>query len=162
MSDVITESVFDAPVFRYTVRTPESRHGAIKARAERCGLTPGQLVQALFDRIDLTRDDGDIAAAIADFNRLFPAIETTRQLSDRARSVGLTVRELKVFRALSMMAGAIRVVRPHAMDVAARSGVSPAHIDGAIDRLVEKGFIAVAPSTGRGRRAYSICRMPDL
>lgn len=156
------DAMFDPPVFRYTVRTPETRHAALKERASRVGMTTGQLVQALFDCIDLSRADGQVSIAKEHFDRLFPRQETTKELERRAASCGLTARELKVFRALAAAAGPIRIVRPSAMDMTARSGVAASDLDTIYDRLLEKGFIAVSTSQGRGRRAFTIARMPEL
>lgn len=156
------DALFDPPVFRYTVRTPESRHAALKKCAARNGMTPGQLVQALFDCLDLSRADGQVAIAKEHFEKLFPRQETTKQLADRAASCGLTVRELKVFRALVASAGPLRIVRPSAIDITARSGVAASDLDTTYDSLLSKGFISIAPSQGRGRRAYTIARMPEL
>ncbi|QKV20262.1 hypothetical protein [Oricola thermophila] len=156
-------ATFDPPIYRFTVRAPESRHNAIRLAAARHGMTPGQMVQALFDRIDLTALDGEVAKAAAHHKALFPKTrETTRELAERAKSVGLSVRELKVFRALADMAGVGGIVRPMAMDIETRSGVAASHVEAAYQVLLDKGFIAVAPSTGRGRRAFTICRMPEI
>lgn len=157
------ENTFNPPAFRFTVRTPESRHAAIKKAAAKVGMTPGKLVQALFDTLDLSRFDGDIAKAAERFERLYPRIEKdTKELAERAASVGMTVRELRVFRALVAIGGAVQIVRPNAMDVTSRSGVAGAYLDEAYDALLTKGFIALAPSQGRGRRAFQIARMPEL
>lgn len=153
-------SEFNPPIFRYTVRTPESRREALKKHARRIGMTDGQLVQALFDCLDLTTSDA-VKIAREHFERLFPRHETTRELADRAAAVGLTVRDLKVFRALAAAAGDIAVVTPSPMDITTRSGVDAAHLSEAYDRLTERGFIS--PRTfNRGRRSFAICRMPDL
>jgi hypothetical protein len=151
---------FDPPVFRYTVRTPEARHAALKKHARRVGMTPGQLVQALFDCLDLAAADGIVKIATEHFEKLFPRHETTKELAERAASAGLTVRDLKVFRALAAMAGDLRLVRPAPMEVVARSGVDAAHLDQSYDRLIERGFIS--PNGRHGRRAFAICRMPEL
>ncbi|GLS29936.1 hypothetical protein SAMN04488498_104358 [Mesorhizobium albiziae] len=156
------DALFNPPVFRYTVRTPETRHAALKKAAERVGMTPGELVQSLFDCLDLSRADGEVRIAREHFEKLFPRHETTRELAERAAACGLTVRELKVFRALAAAAGAIRIVRPSPMDITTRSGVAPAYLDTVYDKLLEKGFIAVSPSQGRGRRAFTIARIPEL
>ncbi|MEO3997203.1 hypothetical protein [Mesorhizobium sp. CAU 1732] len=156
------DALFDPPAFRYTVRTPESRHAALKQCAERVGMTPGQLVQALFDSIDLTSTDGHVQFAKEHFEKLFPRKETTKELAERAASVGMTVRELKVFRALAAAAGPVRIVNPMPSDVMARSGVAMAYLDETYDRLIAKGFIAVGTSGGRGRRRFTIARMPEL
>lgn len=155
-------SAFNPPVFRYTVRTPETRHAALKKCADRVGMTPGQLVQALFDCLDLSRVDGQVVIAKEHFAKLFPRHETTKELADRATACGLTVRELKVFRALAAAAGELRLVRPATMDVTARSGVQPHLLDETYDRLLEKGFLAVWTGAGRGRRGFTIARMPEL
>lgn len=158
-----TETTFDPAAFRFTVRTPESRHAAIKKAAARVGLQPGQLVQALFDKLDLSCIEGNIAAAAAHFEKLYPrADKTTKELTERAQSNGMTVRELKVFRALVAAGGAVRIVRPSALDVTTCSGVAETYLDEVYDSLLAKGFIALAPSQGRGRRAYQIVRMPEL
>lgn len=157
------DTTFDPPAFRFTVRTPESRHAAIKKAATRMGMTPGQLVQALFDRLDLSKIDGGIAAAADDFQRLYPRPDkVTKELTDRANSVGLTVNELKVFRALVSVGGAVRIARPNAMDMEAISGVTEGRLDDIYDALMTKGFIALAPGGGRTRRAFQIARMPEL
>jgi hypothetical protein len=156
-----SSALLDPTVFRYTVRTPEARHGAIKDAARRHGMTPGQLAQALFDRLDLTGGDGFVAAAVEDFRRLYGKADTA-ELAKRAASCGLTVKQLRVFRALAEAAGPTRIVRPSALDISARSMV-PAHdLQPAYDRLLEKGFIAIAPSQGRGRTGYAIARMPEV
>lgn len=156
------DALFDPPAFRYTVRTPESRHAELKKRAARVSMTPGQLVQALFDSIDLTASDGQVGIAKEHFDRLFPRAETTKELTDRAASVGLTARELKVFRALVAAAGPIRIVQPSPSDIASRSGVGESYHDAVYDRLMAKGFIALGLSAGRGRRRFTIARMPEL
>lgn len=157
------DSIFNPPVFRYTVRTPESRHAAIKKAAQRVGMKPDQLVQALFDCLDLSRTDGVVGFAKDRFEKLFPrGAETTKELAELANSVGLTVRELKVFRALACAAGPLRMVRPGTMDISAASGVAPAYLDAVYDKLIEKGFLALAASQGRGKRCYHIARMPEL
>ncbi len=157
------ENTFDPPVLRFTVRAPESRYAAIREAARKAGMQPGQLVQALFDRLDLSRYEDDIAAAIARFERLYPRNEKDKkEMAARAASVGLTVRELKVFRALVAVAGAVRIVRPSVFDIAARTGVSECYLDETYDALMTKGFIALAPSQGRSRRTFTICRMPEL
>lgn len=155
-------SVFNPPVFRYTVRTPEARRAAIKKAARRVGMTDGQLVQALFDCLDLSSADGVVTIAKEHFDKLFPRGETTRELNERARSVGLTARELKVFRALAASAGITRIVRPDPFDITARSGVAANHLDTTYDGLLEKGFIGISPGAGRGRRTFTICRMPEI
>lgn len=156
------DALFDPPVFRYTVRTPETRHAALKKCAERVGMTPGQLVQSLFDCLDLSRADGQVAIAREHFEKLFPRQETTKELEQRASACGLTARELKVFRALASAAGPVRIVRPSPLDITARSGVSVALLDTVYDDLLAKGFLAVSPSQGRGRRAFVIARLPEL
>lgn len=153
---------FDPPVFRYTVRTPESRQAAIKAAAKRAGMTPGQLVQTLFDRLDLSLPAGEIAKAVEEFKKLFRAPESSRELAERAAKVGMTARELKVFRALCAAAGPLLIIRPSAMDISTRSLVDPNHLDEAYDGLLAKGFLAVSPSQGRGRRCFCIVRMADI
>lgn len=158
-----TENSFNPPAFRFTVRTPETRYAAIRQAAQRIGLQPGQLVQALFDMLDLSRIEGDIAKAAVRFEAVFPKIaKDTRELTERAASVGMTARELRVFRALVNAAGVVRIVRPNALDIATASGVAAAYLDETYDALQTKGFIALAPSQGRGRRAYTIARMPEL
>ncbi|MCA0275850.1 MAG: hypothetical protein LCH86_07595 [Proteobacteria bacterium] len=157
------ENSFNPPAWRFTVRTPETRYTAIREAANRVGMEPGQLVQALFDTLDLSRVEGDIARAATRFEALYPKIEKdTRLLAERAASVGMTVRELRVFRALVNCAGMVRIVRPGSFDIAAKSGVAASYLDETYDALLTKGFIALAPSQGRGRRAYVIARMPDL
>ncbi len=151
----------DLPIFRFTVRTPESRHGAIKDAAKKAGLTPGQLAQALFDRIDLTGGDGFVGKAVEDFRRVYGKADT-KELAKRAAECGLTVKQLRVFRALVECSGPERIARPSAMDMSARSMVPASDLQPCYDRLLEKGFIAAAPSRGRGRTAYSICRLPEI
>jgi hypothetical protein len=152
---------FEPPVMRYTVRTPEARHEALKASAKRVGMTPGQLVQALFDQIDLTRIEGDVMAAKRHFDRLYPAKATTKELAARAASCGLTVSQLKIFRALSAVAGDLRIVTPSAGDIAARSGLGEHLHDELYDQLIATGFIALH-AANRGRRVFTICRIPEL
>jgi hypothetical protein len=149
---------FDPPIYRFSVSTPESRYAALKDAARRAGMTPQQLVQSLFDCLDLT--GSEIRPAVQYFEKLFPREETTKELAERAASIGLTARELKVFRALAAAAGIVGIVRPESHDIAARSGVAPALHDDCFDRLLAKGFIAAVP--GRGMRAFRICRMPDV
>jgi len=153
-------SEFVSPIFRYTVRAPETRHEAIKRHARRIGMTDGQLVQELFDCLDLAAADGAVKIAADRFARLFPRHETTKELAQRASRLGLTPRDLKVLRALVAAAGEFRVVTPSPMDITARSGVDAAHLDETYERLTERGFIS--PRTfHRGRRSFNICRMPD-
>lgn len=152
---------FDPSCFRFTVQTPESRYAAIKARARTLGLTPGQLVQALFDMIDLSRCDGEVGAAAKHFRETYSPLASPKALADRAARCGLTVRELKVFGALAEAASVTQIVRPNLLDLTAKSGVAERYLDESFDGLLEKGFIAIAPSTGRGRRAYTICRSPE-
>jgi hypothetical protein len=154
------DALFDPPIYRFSVRAAESRHQALKELALRANMTPQQLVQSLFDCIDLTGADGKVRLALEHFHKLFPADETTKELAARAASVGLTARELKVFRAVAAAAGIVGIVRPEPMDIAARSGVAPALHDQIYDRLLEKGFLAAA--SGRGLRSFRICRMPDI
>lgn len=154
------DALFDPPIYRYTLRANGARHEALKERAAQLGMQPGQLMQALFDAVDLTSADGQVAFAKDRFDRLIPRAETTKELAERAASVGLTTRELKVFRALANAAGACRVVSVHPMDISAASRVSVPMLDDVFDRLTAKGWIAEA---GRqGRRRFTICRMPDV
>jgi len=155
------DDCFNPPVFRYTVRTPGTRHAALKKHADRVGMTPGQLVQALFDCLDLSRADGAVTIAKEHFDRLFPRVETTKELTERAASCGMKPVELKVFRALAAAAGETRIVTPSPIDIIARSGVGEHRLDEIYDRLIEAGFIGVS-SSRRGRRAFTICRIPEL
>lgn len=156
------DTTFQPPVFRFTVRTPEARYGRIREAARAAGLTTGQLVQALFDRLDLTDADGVVRDALKHFHETCRAIEPTKAMARRAAACGLTVKELKVFRALAERAGDARIVRPAAIDIAPRAMVPEDELESVYDRLTEKGFLAIAPGTGRGRRAYRIARIPEL
>jgi hypothetical protein len=163
MLDELAEGrTFDPPIYRYTVRTPESRERAIRAAAEAAGMTPGQLVQALFDRLDLSDMRAVIAPATARFARLFRPGDDGAAVKAYADRLGLTVAELRVFRALAELASGTGIVRPSPGDVFARSGVAEARLAGAYEGLLRKGFIGAAPSQGRGRTAYAIRRCPEL
>lgn len=146
----------DPSVFRFTVRAPEARYSALKKAASRVGMEPGALVQALFDRLDLTTPLALLAMPVYFMRQ----DESPRELQDRAISAGLVVRELKVLRALALAADAERLVRPVAGDVAATSMVPADALEGIYDRLVEKGFLSVRDSRRR-KRCYRILRLPE-
>lgn len=160
-SPTMSDAIFDPPVLRYAVRMSKVRHEALKKCAERLGMKPDQLVQSLFDCTDLTRVDGKARLAKDHFDKLFPGKATTKELAARAASCGMTVSQLRLFRALAEVAGELRIVTPQAGDIAARSGLGEHLHDELYDQLIASGFIALR-SANRGRRSFTICRMPEL
>lgn len=146
----------DPSVFRFTVRAPEARYAALKKAALRVGMEPGALVQALFDRLDLTVPVTLLARPLY----FMHPEESPKELQARAGAAGLTVKELKVLRALAGAADAEHLVRPVAGDVAAVSMVPADALEEVYDRLVEKGFLAVRDSRRR-KRCYRIARLPE-
>lgn len=149
------DAIFDPPVFRYTVRTPEARHEALKAAAHAAGLEPGQLVQALFDRLDLT------AAGAALSRPAWFATDDAKALGRRAAAAGLTLREIRVLRALALAVDGKGTVRPNAFDISASTMIPADDLPRVYERLVGKGFIAIASTSLRGRRSYRIARLPE-
>lgn len=146
----------DPSVFRFTVRAPEARYAALKKAALRVGMDPGALVQALFDRLDLTVPVQLLAQPVY---FLHPE-ETAKELQERAAAAGLTAKELKVLRALAAAADRDHFVRPVANDVSATTMVPADALEEVYDRLVEKGFLAVRDSRRR-KRCYRVTRLPE-
>ena len=147
---------FDPPFYRFTVRMPPSRYAELRQRAKDARVEPGALIQSLFDSLDLTGAGAAVPGALADLDRRAMPAEQ-KKIAD---SVGLTLRELLMFRALARLAGQTRITRAPDGDIATASGVPERYLDAALASLEVKGFIA--RREGRGRRTWKICRFADL
>lgn len=153
-------ALLNPAIFRFTVRTPESRYGAIKEAARKYQIPEGRLVQALFDRLDLEFSSVDIANAVQHHRAIWPLNETTKELHDRATSLGLTVKELKVFRALREYADMTGRVVTDPENIGIKAMVPISEHDTIYDRLLTLGYIAVAPGP-YGHRVFNIARIPE-
>lgn len=153
------EAAFDPPVFRFTVCTVGARNDAIKAAAAAKRLHPNQLMQALFDRLDLDAGSVDMADAINMCKAIWPPDETAKQLQDRAAAAGLTVKELKVLRALAECLDTRGYVQPVPKDIGTKAMVPADEHRAIYDRLLVKGFIKHAGKRFR-KLTFTLIRLP--
>lgn len=164
MSDI----THDAAIFRYTVRAPAIRERAIRDAARRLGVEPGQLVQMMFDRLNVTALDHlteGLRGQVAGFARAWREIDVhgrEHRVRDLASDAGLPVKTLRVLAALAEATGGGMVCRSNEAELGARSGLADCHVDAHLDALMAAGWIAPVHGCGRTRRTWTILRVPTL
>ena len=131
-------------------------------------MEPGQLVQMLFDRLNVTALDhvsDGMARQVTGFVRSFREIDVhgrEHRVAAAAAEAGMPMKTLRVLAALAEAAGGSLVCRSSEAEIGARARIADCSIDGHLDALMAAGWIAPAHGCGRVRRTWSILRVPTL
>lgn len=164
----MSDPIPDVAIYRYTVRAAAVRERAIREAARRLGVEPGQLVQMLFDRLNVTALDHiveGLRCQVTGFVRAWREIDVQgreNRVRDLATEAGLPVKTLRVLAALADAAGGGMVCRSGEAELGARSGLADCHVDDHLDALMAAGWIAPVHGSGRTRRTWTILRVPAI